>query len=54
MNKMASLSYDMEPGARKALGVVYPKNIKLGSKKYHRYIGSLTTPPCTKGLVGSF
>jgi len=47
MNKMASISLDMEPGVEKALGVVYPKYINLGSKKYCIYISSLTTPPCT-------
>ncbi|KAL2239841.1 alpha carbonic anhydrase 7 [Sesamum indicum] len=35
----------------KTIGIIDPKLIKLGSRKYYRYIGSLTTPPCTQNVI---
>ncbi|KAI3985570.1 hypothetical protein MKX01_033374, partial [Papaver californicum] len=33
------------------IGMVNPRHIKTGGGKYYRYLGSLTTPPYTEGVI---
>lgn len=35
----------------KSVGIIDPRKIKIGSRKYYRYIGSLTTPPCYQNVI---
>lgn len=33
------------------VGVIDPTEIKMGGRMYYRYMGSLTVPPCTEGVI---
>lgn len=48
---MRNISSMIDRHVETEMGMIDPSDIKMRSKRNYRYMGSLTVPPCTEGVI---